>query len=202
MKRTNWAGLLVALSLFAMASGTASASIINFSFKNSGSVTDADVCGLNCLVVTTSGTAQETGGLPGVNTWSFNGVMKFSATSLVSLEGNGSGTGLGWSFTDTTGNNNLYGSFASDLFTLLGIVSVGTVDYTIGGGSGLFAGATGFGASTIQFLGGDFWETGLMHVVTATLTNVPEPGTIVLFLTAAGLLAFTYQRRRRVAFQR
>jgi len=203
MKKIHWAGLLVALGVFAMASGTASASIINFSFKNSGSVTDADLCGLNCLLVTTSGTAEETGGLPGANEWAFTGIMKFSSTSLVTLEGNGSGAGLGWSFMDTSGNNNLYGSFSSDLFTLLGIVSAGTVDYTIGGGTGLFSGATGFGASTIQFLGGDFWETGLMHVVTSAsaLTSVPEPGTIVLFLTAAGLLALVYQRRRRVAIQ-
>jgi hypothetical protein len=201
MKRTTWAGLLAALTLFVLGTGTASANIINFSFKNSGSVADADLCGFNCLLVTTTGTAEETGGLPGANEWSFTGVMKFSSTSLVTLEGNGTGTGLGWSFMDTSGNNNLYGSFSSDLFTLLGIVSAGTVDYTIGGGSGLFAGATGFGASTIKFIGGDFWETGLMHVVTANLTSVPEPGVIVLFLTAGGLLALAYQRRRRAAIQ-
>jgi hypothetical protein len=200
MKRSIW-GFLTALTLFALGTGTASASIIDFSFKNSGSVADADLCGFNCLLVTTTGTAKETGGLPGANTWSFTGIMKFSATSFFTLEGDGAGTGLGWSFIDTSGNNNLYGSFSSSLFTLLG-ESTGTVKYSIGGGSGLFAGATGFGASTIDFNDGYFWEKGLMHVVTAAnLTSVPEPGVIVLFLTAGGFLALVYQRRRRAVIQ-
>jgi hypothetical protein len=198
--KKKFAGLLVTLGLFGLASGTASATIIDFSFSNQGSVAGAVSCGADCLRVATTGTATETGGIPGANSWTFNGVMEFSSNGWFGLEGDGTGAGLGWMFTDTSGNDNLKGSFSSDLTSLAGLFSIGTVDYVISGGSGMFSGATGYGASDILFAFGQFAENGWMHVVTTTATAtkaVPEPGTTALLLAGFGMLGFVAYRRRR-----
>src|SRR4051794_17582479 len=113
------AGVL-ASAFMAFASTSASAGIIDFTFSNTGAVDSATSCGFNCLLVKTSGTATETGGIAGSNSWNFDGTMKFSSLGGFAVEGNGSGTGLGWSFTDTSGNDNLWGSFSSDLTSLYG----------------------------------------------------------------------------------
>jgi hypothetical protein len=198
--KKNFAGLLVAMGLFALASGTASATIIDFSFNNQGSTGGAVSCGNNCLRVNTTGTATETGGIVGANSWTFNGTMEFSSSGLfgMNVDGDGTGAGLGWSFTDTSGNDNLKGSFSSDLTSLAGLFSVGTVDYVISGGSGMFAGATGYGASDILFALGQFVESGWMHVVTTTTAHsVPEPGMTTLLLAGIGMFGYVAYRRRR-----
>ncbi len=198
--KSKFAGLLVALGLFSLASTTATAGIIDFSFNNQGSAVGAVSCGSNCLRVSTTGTATETGGIAGANSWTFNGVMEFSSTSWFGLDGNGTGAGLGWKFIDTSGNDNLFGSFSSDLTSLAGLFSVGTVDYVINSGSGMFAGATGYGASDIFLAFGQFAENGWMHVVTTAAgatTAVPEPGVTTLLFAGFGMLAFVAYRRRR-----
>jgi hypothetical protein len=196
--KKKFAGLLVALGLFGLASAPASATIIDFSFHNQGSLTGAVSCGSNCLRVATTGTATETSGIPGANSWTFNGVMEFSSSGWFGLEGDGTGAGLGWMFTDTSGNDNLKGSFSSDLTSLAGLLGAGTVDYVISGGSGLFSGAAGYGVSDIAFAFGQFAESGWMHVVTSTVTaSVPEPGMTTLLLAGFGMLAFVAYRRRR-----
>ena len=196
--KKKFAGLLVAVGLLGLASAPASATIIDFSFHNQGSVTGAVSCGSNCLRVATTGTATETGGLAGANSWTFNGVMEFSPSGWFGVDGDGTGTGLGWMFTDTSGNDNLKGSFSSNLTTLAGLFSAGTVDYVISGGSGMFSGATGYGASDIVLALGQFAENGWMHVVTSSVrASVPEPGTTTLLLAGFGMLAFVAYRRRR-----
>ena len=198
--KNKFVGLLVALGLSALASATASATIIDFKFDNHGSVTGAVSCGSNCLRVSTTGTATESSGIAGANSWTFNGVMEFSSIGWFGLEGDGTGSGLGWAFTDTSGNDNLKGSFSSDLTTLAGLLSIGTVSYVISGGSGMFSNATGYGASDISFALGQFSEKGWMHVVTtakAITTAVPEPGVTTLMLAGFGMLGFVAYRRRR-----
>ncbi len=194
------ASALVATAFLALTSASASAGIINFTFTNVGSVDGATSCGANCLLVATSGLATENSGLAGSNSWAFSGLMKFSSTSLFTAEGDGSGKGLGWSFVDTAGGDNLWGSFDSDIATFFGLFGSGAVDYTIGGGSGLFAGASGYGVSTLDLGLSQFWENCWMKAVTATTSataSVPEPGITTLLLAGFGMIGFMAYRRRR-----
>lgn len=79
----------------------------------------------------------------------------------------------------------------ADVFTLGGQFAL---DYTIQGGTGDFAGASGFGLSFLNFdpngMFDNYTETGLLAVA------VPEPGTLPLALLAAALLAAPLRRRR------
>jgi hypothetical protein len=198
MKMTfKLASSLVATAFLALASANASAGVINFTFTNVGSIDGAQSCGTNCLLVATSGVANETSGIAGVNSWTFSGLMKFSSTGLFTAEGDGTGPKLGWSFTDTSGNDSLWGDFTSDVATFFGLLGAGAMDYTIGGGSGLFDGASGYGGSKIAFALGDFTENGWMHVVTAGNTSVPEPGMTTLLIAGFGIMGFLAYRRRR-----
>jgi hypothetical protein len=198
-KKTTLAGL-VALGLMSLASATASAVPISFSFHNEGEISDVTTsCDGNCLRLTTTGTATEQGGLSGANSWTFNGVMEFSGL-LGNSSGNGTGAELGWWFTDNAGTNNLFGSFNSSINGLVGLLGGGTVNYAISGGSGLFAGATGFGISEISYFLGKFWENGHMQVATPNLpptTTVAEPGMTALLTAGVGMFGLLAWRRRR-----
>jgi hypothetical protein len=199
--------LIAAIGLLCLAPGIASASYLEFDFNNTGGVVDTAPCGLGCYQVDTVGVAYETSGLPGSNSWLFTGSMKFLGGSA----GLGSGPGLGWSFNDLSGNNDLWGSFYT---TLSGNenspVRTGSVSYFVEGGSGLFAGATGLGNSLItvsNWFVTLFTETGKMYVVTTgspttPSTNVPEPGMVSLLAAGLVMMGFVAYRRRREALQK
>jgi PEP-CTERM motif-containing protein len=192
------ARLLAAAAVLAFASMSASAGIINFSFLNTGYVSGAGSCGYGCSLVQTTGTATELGGIPGVNEkWSFHGVMQF-------YQGSDAGVGLGtsWSFKDLDGSNDLYGTFATLVDGgLSDILRPGEVLYTITGGSGLFAGATGGGLSSITYLLSTlFTEVGSMTVYTKSIST-PEPAVSMLMLVGIGMLGFMAYRRRRAMNQ-
>lgn len=199
MKNTfKLAGLLLASAFLAVASTAASAGIINFSFTNTGHVDSVGPnCGAGCILVETTGQATEIGGLPGVNEWAFSGVMQFYQ-DWDSGFGYGVGSGLGWSFEDLDGNNNLYGSFTQAVDgNLSDIIRPGSVQYTILGGSGIFDGSKGSGSSTITyFLSSWFTELGSMVVVTKP-ASVPEPAVSTLLIAGLGMVGFMAYRRRR-----
>ena len=83
------------------------------------------------------------------------------------------------------------GPTGGDVFNLGGQLEL---DYTIQGGTGDFAGASGFGLSFLNFdpngMFDNYTKTGLLVVA------VPEPGTLPLALLAAALLAAPLRRRR------
>jgi hypothetical protein len=97
-------------------------------------------------------------------------------------------------FTTTDLASTLFGSltgsfFDDDILTTGGQFSI---DYSIGGGSGAFAGASGFGLAFVDFdpagSFNNYTESGLLNF------TVPEPATLPL--VAACLLGFAISRKR------
>ena len=183
--KNKFAGLIAAIGLFGLVPNIASAGLINFAFGSGGA---ASSCGAGCLEVNSLGLAVETSGLPGLNVGLFQGSLKFIP---------GAST---WSFSQIGGSNDLFGSFTSAL-NGNPFQKTGNLFYTVLGGGGLFAGASGYGQSFVSitsFFGkGLFLEHGWMSVLTRPSAEVPEPGMISLFLAGFGMIAYVAYRRRR-----
>jgi hypothetical protein len=181
----------LAVTVLSAAAPFASAGILNFDFTSAGVGYASDTCGSSCYEITTQGLAYETGGIPGLNAWSFEGVMQFIDFGIGGFGAGIDGANGGWRFDDLFGNDSLWGSFA----TVLGANDAGVISYAIEGGSGLFSGAFGSGSSSFAVTGGSFpklfsyYESGSMRVA------VTEPGVLSLF--ALGLIALALATRRR-----
>lgn len=181
----------LAAALLSTAAPLASASVIDFEFTSNGFGYTSDSCGFFCFEITTLGVAQETGGIPGANSWDFEGVMQFVGSS-----GGGIGVGLdgwngGWQFQDRFGSDNLWGSFAMAMSNGSGLVT-----YAIEGGSGLFTGAFGSGRSYFEVTDGYFPYLFTYHEEGSMRAAVSEPGSLALF--GACLLGLAFVTRRRL----
>lgn len=184
----------------------ASAGIITFDFDSWGVATPIGSCGLLCYEIQTQGTVIEIGSddVPGTQSWSLSGLMQF--LQVGNLFGIGTGQtslGGGWSFTDTTGGNSLFGSFTMLLEGGADDSSrLGSVQYIVEGGTGLFDQAIGTGLSIISLEREgslfSFFERGLMSVLISGngSVQVPEPGVLALFAAAAFGLFLAMRRRR------
>lgn len=99
-----------------------------------------------------------------------------------------------FTWTDTVGNNNLYGRFVGG-FELLGDDSHVRVfnNYVIEGGTGIFAGATStFGEDRVytNYVAGQYVESGLLKVV-----PVPEPSQMLLLAAGLAVIGTLWRRR-------
>jgi hypothetical protein len=192
--KTRLTTTLAAVALLGLVPTLASAT--NISFVTEGTF-ETDDCGTLCSKIHTQGTAYDfTNVVPGTDTWSFSGYMTFFGLPWL---GGASAGPSHWSFSDDSNNNNdLSGTFE----WILGPGGDGVALYDITGGSGLFAGASGFGKSIIAITKWycglpEFQEVGKMKV-TSTVTSVPEPGTTTLVAAGLLLLGFAAWRKRPV----
>jgi len=181
-----------ALAVFASALFAPLASAVVISFSNVGTVVPGAGCPpppalpLDCLI-TATGTVTDVGGTYGP--WLFQSDFTTHSSGQPSpTQFLVTGTFL-WD-DPTAANNDIAGTVAGifDISTLST-----TFDYTITGGAGAFAGATGFGNSLVlvNLLNLSYTETGRLVI--------PEPATLALLLCALLPLIPAFARRARAS---
>lgn len=180
----SWAVGILALGLIAAPSVRAD---VILSITTTGSVTPSASCGpppfFDC-VLTATGTGVDASGALGP--WMFSSpFMLFSAKPVSATEFRNGGT---FYYDDpTAANNDFFGTFTG-VFDLATFSAVHT--YVIAGGTGVFAGASGFGTSSLQVNPLDF-----TFVERARFT-IPLPTTLALLAMAVIAGALTGRTRR------
>ena len=180
----SWAVGILAMAL--MASPSAHADTI-LSITTIGSVTPSASCGpppfFDCLL-TATGMGVDAAGVLGP--WTFSSpFMLFSADPVSATEFRNGGT---FYYDDLTpANNDLFGTFTG-VFNLATFSAVHT--NTITGGTGIFAGASGVGTSSVQVNPADFTYVDIARF------SIPLPSTLALLAMAFIAFASTARNRR------
>lgn len=191
-RRARWGLCIAGL----MAAGVSQAADLQFIFTDAGGLTSVPVanCGPSCRSFTAGGVADDSpaSGIPG--NWNTSFAFTITRDSGNPLQGDLVGT---FTFDDTSASNNDLSGTVSGIATLLpGSLTLGqaTLSYTVTGGAGIFAGATGKGASQVFV---DIPKTSLAEAGYFKVSLVPEPGAFAM--AAFGLAVVGVAARRRSA---